>query len=417
LDLTTTSENYRSSACSIIKSVMRLIATVAALAVAGFCTADSQKPGAPKEPAFGIEFSMENIKISVAPCGDNAKGIASIRGNEAYRNLMYTYFELCYWAHGDQVPPWSYEDDGTTAGYAASVAAMEGLPNQVSWRYEAHPDETDVEILADAVETVERAAADILADEHGVTMPDRPLVSLAAPSFMWTMTELDFWDGKIDANQGTPYNYDRGDWHHGFALKISDAVREAGFRLELTDDTTAAISPRRLDHTFPIAPAGYAAFWNPNFSVDADSRPATSRGTQYEGPPAVVLELTNATLSLWAQRNGQIWSPWYTRPQLGAHLKFEDLPDHMYSPDDWIWEEILFVMRKLRSIMALPESEDMSVYLTGDAWLEEMVEAFTEHLRIDKVTKLDVRFRGGFAAGDGAACAARGMLDTTVTEL
>jgi hypothetical protein len=75
------------------------------------------------------------------------------------------------------------------------------------------------------------------------------------------------------------------------------------------------------------------------------------------------------------------------------------------------------MIRKLRSVMALPESEEISVYLTGDAWVEDMVEAFAEHLRIDKVTKLDVRFRGGFAASDGAACAARGMLDTTVTEL
>ena len=393
--------------------IMHPIAMLAALALFGICVTGLEGPD---EPAFGIEFSMENIKISFVPPGGHAMGLASVKGNEPYRDLLYSYFELCYWAHGNQVPPWSYEDDGMIAGYAASVATTEGIPNQVSWRYEAHPDEIDVEILADAVGTVKRAATDILADEHGVTMPDRPLVSVAAPNSMWTMTELDFWGRGIDANQATPYNYDRDDWHHPFALKISKAVQEAGFRLELTDDTTAAFSPGRLDHSFPIAPAGYAAFWNPDFSVNVDSRPAASRGTQYEGPPAVVFELTNATLSLWAQQSGQIWSPWYTRPQLGAHLQFEDLPNYMYSPDDWIWGEIVFMIRKLRSVMALPESEEMSVYLTGDAWLEEMVEAFTEHLRIDKVTKLDVRFRGGFAASDGAACAARGMLDMTVTE-
>jgi hypothetical protein len=387
---------------------MHFITVLAALLVTKVSTAELHKQEGSEQPAFGIEFSMENILISFAPPGGHARGLASVKGNEAYRDLLYNYFELCYWATDDQVPPWSYEENGTTASYAAYVAAVEGIPNQVSWRYEAHPDETDVDILVNAIGTVKKVAVGILADQYNITMPERPVVALAAPNFMWTMTEPEFWNGGFDTDGRTPYNYDQDDWHHGFAVKISNAVQRAGFRLEPVDNADdAAISPRRLDRTFPIAPASYAAFSNPNFLVDADSHLAASRGTQYEGPLAFVLELTNAALSLWAQRKGQVWSPWYTRPQLGAHIQFEDHPSYLYSPDDWVWEEIVFMIQTLRDVIAHPEDELLHVYLTGDAWEEDMVDTFREHLRMTGNAGLEVVLRGGFAGSNGAACAAQ----------
>jgi hypothetical protein len=399
-----------------IFAAMHLAAVLAILALFGSCVAGLHDSRARGESVFGIEFSTENIIVSFVPPGGRARGIASVKGNEAYRDLMHGYFELCYWAHSDHVPPWSYGENGTTASYAASVAAVEGIPNQVSWRYKAHPDETDVDILANAIGTVKKVTVDILADQYNITMPERPVVALAAPNFMWTMTEPEFWNGGFDTDGRTPYNYDQDDWHHGFAVKMSNAVQRAGFRLEPVDDADAAISPRRLDRTFPIAPASYAAFWNPNFLVDADSHLAASHRTQYEGPPTIVLELTNATLSLWAQRKGQVWSPCYTRPQLGAHIRYEDFPNYMYSPDDWVWNEIVFMIQKLRSIMSHSEDELLHVYLTGDAWEEDMVDAFREHLRISGNAGLEVVLRGGFAGSNGAACAAKEMLDESVTK-
>lgn len=396
---------------------MHLAAVLTVLALFGSCVARLHDSRARGEPVFGIEFSTENIIVSFVLPGGRARGIASVKGNEAYRELMYGYFELCCWAHSDKVPPWSYGENGTTASYAASVAAVDGIPNQVLWRYEAHPDETDVHILADAIGTVKKVAVGILADQYNITMPERPVVALAAPNFMWTMTEPEFWNGAFDTDGRTPYNYDQDDWHHGFAVKMSNAVQRAGFRLEPFDNADdAAISPRRLDRTFLITPASYAALWTPNFLVDADSHLAASRGTQYEGPLALVLELTNATLSLWAQREGRVWSPWYTRPQLGAHIQFEDHPSRLYSPDDWVWEEIVFMIQKLRNIMSHSEDELLHVYLTGDAWEDDTVDAFREHLRIDGNAGLEVVLRSGFASSNGAACAAREMLDESFTK-
>jgi hypothetical protein len=73
------------------------------------------------------------------------------------------------------------------------------------------------------------------------------------------------------------------------------------------------------------------------------------------------------------------------------------------------------MIRKLRDVMAHPEDELLHVYLTGDAWEENMVDAFKEHLRVDGNAGLEVVLRGEFAGSDGAAYAARGMLDAAVT--
>jgi hypothetical protein len=408
---------------------MPFTAVLIALIASCFCAAEILQSRALKEPVFGVEFCMETLKISFIPPDGNATGLASIRGKEAYQDLMYSYFELCHRAHLEQVPPEMWEDDHDHATSCQPYAdSSESMLNLVAYRHEVYPNETDVELLTGAINAVKRVATDVLADRYNITMPDRPLVALAAPNFMWTMTEPEFWDGVSDTENGTPYNYGRDDWHYGFALKISEAVLQAGFKLEPAEGTDDAIvSPRRLDHTFPIAPAGYAAFWNPDFPITAtssvDEHPPPSHGTQHEGPPAVVLELTNATLSLWAQQKGQVWSPWYTRPQLGTHIRFGDHPGYMYSPEDWIWSDIVSTVHKLQNLMSQqqqhPEGDEkpglLHIYLTGDAWDADMVEAFRSHLRFHKLSnELEVVFRGEFATSDGAACAAREMLNTAV---
>jgi hypothetical protein len=401
---------------SVSISIMHIIAKLAALAVFGSCIAESHQSPLLGEPAFGIEFSLENIKISFAPPNGSAKGLASIKGGLAYQDLMYSYFELCYWASGDQVPPQSYEDNnGTSANHAAYVAELEGIDNLVSWRWEAYPNETDVDILADAVRTIKSVATGVLADEYNITIPERPLVALAAPNFMWTMTEVEFWDGGFDAYHAPPYEYGRDAWYHGFALKMADAVREAGFRLEPFDANDTAIASRTPDQTFPIAPAAHAAFWNPDFAADANLQHlATNLTIQYEGPPAIVFELTNATLSFWAHEKNSVWSPWFTMPQLGTHIRFGDLPGYMYSPDDWVWNDVMFMIKKLRYVMGLAEGEGIVVYLTGDVWEEEMVRAFGEYLGMNGCgEEVRVVARGAFAGSDGAAVAARELLDAS----
>jgi hypothetical protein len=51
------------------------------------------------------------------------------------------------------------------------------------------------------------------------------------------------------------------------------------------------------------------------------------------------------------------------------------------------------------------------MYLIGDAWEDEMVDAFRSYLHNHKYTDINVEFRGMFAASDGAASVAREMLD------
>jgi hypothetical protein len=74
---------------------MHFITVLAALLVTKVSTAELHKQEGSEQPAFGIEFSMENILISFAPPGGHARGLASVKGNEAYRDLLYSHFELC----------------------------------------------------------------------------------------------------------------------------------------------------------------------------------------------------------------------------------------------------------------------------------------------------------------------------------
>jgi hypothetical protein len=202
-----------------------------------------------------------------------------------------------------------------------------------------------------------------------------------------------------------------------FVLKISDAVHRAGFRRESTSNINTSTQTNNCQNrTSPIAPAGHAAFWNPAFQVGAakttPNQQAANSGTHYEGQAALVIELTNLTLSMWAQQAGPLYSPWSTKPQLGVDMN-QDLPAYMRYPEDPAWSDAVRMLRRLRKYMLYPDGEQLDVYLIGDAWEEEMVEAFRSYLHSHKHndTDINVEFRGVFAASDGAACVARKLRD------
>ena len=83
----------------------------------------------------------------------------------------------------------------------------------------------------------------------------------------------------------------------------------------------------------------------------------------------------------------------------------------MLEPDDPAWREVLVLVEHQRKSIRDPGGESLNLYLTGDAWEDEMVAAFRSYLRNHKVTDLNVEFRGMFAGSDGAASMARKMLD------
>jgi hypothetical protein len=226
---------------------------------------------------------------------------------------------------------------------------------------------------------------------------------------MWTAIEPGTCANKSQPECGEQFDSYPDTWHNVFTLKMSDAVHRAGFRRELVSDikTTMQEANKCQNHTSPIAPAGHAAFWDDNFKVGAH---VASAGINYEGQPAVVVELTNMTLSMWAQQDGSFYSPWSTKPQLGVKSN-QDLPAYMRFPKDPVWSDVVFMIRRLRDFMTHPDGEVLDVYLIGDAWEVEMVDAFKAYLRNHRYTDMNVEFRGMFAASDGAASVARRMID------
>ena len=108
---------------------MYLIAIMlTALTASGVCANEPHQPRSSEEPVYGIEISIDTIKLSVALPGGHAGGLATIKGDNAYQNLMMSYYELCYWAHDSQVPPWSY-------GYHNETMATDLQGQQISGRY------------------------------------------------------------------------------------------------------------------------------------------------------------------------------------------------------------------------------------------------------------------------------------------
>ena len=90
---------------------MFLIALIlTGFAVGGLCADEPHQVKSLEEPVFGIEFSMENIMISFAPPGGHAKGLATVKGDIAYQNLIGSYFEICSETRHTQTPPWTYKE-------------------------------------------------------------------------------------------------------------------------------------------------------------------------------------------------------------------------------------------------------------------------------------------------------------------
>ena len=246
-------------------------------------------------------------------------------------------------------------------------------------------------------------------------MPDQPLVSIAAPSFMWTTIEPEACEGGSCPDDEPSADAYPSTWHHVFGLKMADAVHRAGFRREVIDAINSPLI--KVDecehHTSPIIPAAHAAFWNPDLEAGANATTghlAADHAVHDGKKPAIVAELTSLALSLWAHREDSLYSPWSTQTMLSPSFN-QDLPAFMLYPDDPAWREVVRAIQRLRNSIAYPDGEVLNIYLTGDTWEDEMVDAFKTYLGNNEHTDLNVEFRGQFAGSDGAAFMARKILD------
>jgi hypothetical protein len=154
-------------------------------------------------------------------------------------------------------------------------------------------------------------------------MPDRPLVTIAAPSFMWTVIQFEACKEDLGPDCEPLSDASLNRWHEVFGTGMSGTVYRAGFRREVIDAINPIMQADRCrNHTTPIVPADHATFLNPNFEVAANmvtDRASTSCDTQHKEQPAVVAELTNLALSLWALQKSSLYSPWSIKPFLSPN--------------------------------------------------------------------------------------------------
>lgn len=84
----------------------------------------------------------------------------------------------------------------------------------------------------------------------------------------------------------------------------------------------------------------------------------------------------------------------------------------MYDPEGDVWRNIVARIQVLREFLRHPYHEVLDVYLAGDAWQPDMVDAFEAYRVNHKYPTLNVVYRDAFSASDGAATIAREMLDS-----
>ena len=171
-------------------------------------------------------------------------------------------------------------------------------------------------------------------------------------------------------------------WHHNIAVKMAGAVHRHGFRRHFVDKIDLIMSAHAFTWPSPITPAGYAAFFDPRFpaSGSATVEHEASIFPQYHGSSAIVIEFSDAILSVWAQRQRTVWTPWST------WLRHN-------TTDKALWGQASSSIRNLGKLMARSCCEPLQVYLTGDNWTQHVAESFEQYLRNNGHTNIDVNLR------------------------
>ncbi|KAM0720974.1 hypothetical protein Q7P37_003259 [Cladosporium fusiforme] len=367
----------------------------------------SEHTSASYEPAFGIELTLDDLRVAFAVPDAPPVELVSVQGGEAYQRLMQSYLELCERVQEEQVPPWDFFEYRNNLSLSATWREMVMKP-ETSWhnwfqvKVKGKPEvplsvlerdnfigDPEVAILAEAMARARAAAEDALGGGlNDTTMPQRPFVAIAAPSFLWTTIHAKPWDGQ------TP---DWGDedresiWHQVLSLKFAGAAHRSGFRRHQSKDPLLIMESHATLPDSPINPAGSQALHSLEGEFPTENT-------------AVVVELNKAALSFWIEGPRTRWTPWSTYRGLGGRqLQTGDT--------EQLWAQVTQALERLLEALGLSD-EPLFYILTGDAWDVPGVESFKHSMKevTPQVTGFELKTM--FAASLGTARTASYALHT-----
>lgn len=395
----------------------------------------------PKEPAFGVEFTLDHLISSVTLGNKATYGLARVPGGRAYQSLMRRYLQFCFDVKGTEAPQVEELQRDWETGRKEQQDRRRRLTRsrEFSWwaysqaifrRPEYSPevfdndeynDDIDTAILSEAVGMLKSATVHELSRQLNITESSPwAYVQFVAPDFFWTTTkpkpDLDMEpDGIVRWN----YSFDHdAAWYRLLTRKFSLALYRNKFRLsassywrDILDSSTSVF------YSYPASASimSYTRYHH-CASVSGDTNASMALcGSKALSQVSMVFNYDNATSSLWLEGSLADWTPWSTFPDLGGHNVESQISEPFNSS--------LHLNRVLSKIDDLSDNirssarVDVDLILNGEFWTVESVAALQQRFDNDRqdrkfTIKNILHQPDSFAASKKVARSGRYQLET-----
>lgn len=352
-----------------------------------------------KEPAFGIEFTLDHLISSVTLANHSTYGLSKIPGGEAYQSVMRRYLETCRQVHtGEQPRDKLLKELDRTWKLCSNKERdrQDGLirkPDR-SWKdyfdveflrkplfspaiFEDHQcgHDPEVEILTDAVKRLKTATAQEMVTKFDVEEPRTwAYTRMVVPDFFWT-TET------VKPDPDDPPEKDSF-WYH----RILEKFVLAGFQNKLRTDADThwqELLARPLD-VFFVSPASLEIM---SFTRKHHCRPSNDNsdannsicGPKTLSPMSIVIRIDNSCLSLWLGGPNHFWTPWSTFVELGGHAVPQN--ERSNNTSSSYWQRVISKIDNISDWIEPPYRGAVDLILSGDAWSDDAITTLKEELQ------------------------------------
>lgn len=363
-----------------------------------------------KEPAFGVEFTLDHILSAVNLGNGSSYGLARIAGDDAYKSLMRRYLEICHQAHAAQSPPLEEIRQSKPEGGDKEIARLTNLVRkpEKSWRdylavrvfqqpqyppaafeTDAYAGDNEVEVLGRAIGNLKVATIRELHQEFNITAPfPWTFANIVVPDFFYTATrpkpdpELQP-DGIV--NWVANFDPDSG-WYHSFFRKFSTALYRNKFR---PDGSIAQSDLGNIlttsAYTAHVRPASVAILSNARdqycvnaFDFDSEGycKPKTLSST------SIIVSFNNASLSLFLEGYEVDWTPWNTFTDLGGNAIASVVVPGGGNQNDLLshWNGVLAKIDVLGKKVRNRSITAVDLIIGGESWNDETIDSFKQIL-------------------------------------
>ncbi|KAK3059069.1 hypothetical protein LTR09_000635 [Extremus antarcticus] len=384
------------------------------------------------EPAFGIEFTLDHVLASVSLPGSSLFGpartyaLAEIHCGEAYQSLMRRNLDFCQDISVTQTPPlqqlrdtWLRAQQQEDARRAHEIRRRGPRQSWISSSWDSflanvlrrspelppvfHKDEfvgdAEVDVLEQTIARLREAMmVEMKRNDHlafyrhwDISFP-WAYTRIVVPDFFFTTiapkTEEEIqpentvsWGGELD---------EESLWYPFIARKLAVALYRNHFR-QRGSSKYRFILGEPINAT-TITPSSWETLSRTrrHHCVHPEGQHALNRvcGPATLSPASIVVNLNNATLSLWLDGSHPMRTPWSTFPTLGGHELGMPTSRCIISNDDWesfdrerIWDKIFSEIDSISERIDPVDSGAVDLILYGELGSKGPFDGFERRLQ------------------------------------